>query len=66
LDEPKYAPVHGNASGDHVKAADEASVLESERRELYWSWAGDFTHAWGSRDRTGWLSELTDVSIKGT
>ena len=66
MDEPKYAPVHGNASGDQVKAAGEASVLESERRELYWSWAGDFTHAWGSRDRTGWLSELTDVSIKGT
>ena len=39
---PEYRPVYGDSMGDVVVPATVATVRESELRELYYSWAGDF------------------------
>eukprot|EP00966_Prymnesium_polylepis_P012457 286366-Prymnesium_polylepis.1 len=45
---PEYRPLHGDASGDAIAPASEATVWEAELREVYYSWASGFDQVLGN------------------
>jgi hypothetical protein len=56
---PEYRPLHGDASGDAIPPAGEATVWEAELREVYYSWAGGFDQVLGSDATLAALSPIT-------
>ena len=55
---PEYRPLHGDASGDAIPPASEATVWESELREVYYSWAGGFDQVLGNGAAVAALSPI--------
>ena len=60
---PAYAPVHKDKTGDLVAAACWHTVMESEWRELYYSWAGGFDSV--TRGGSAWAALSPTKSLEG-